>query len=326
MIISIIICTYNPRKSYLELLFNSLLKMEKGTLEFEILLIDNCSTPPANSIINSTYFENVKYFQENQSGLTFARLRGLKESTGSWLIYFDDDNEPDSSYLKVFEKLKDINHVGVIGPGTINVGFDSEPEPWIRADFLPTFQDRHVTHFTWSNQREWTACYPYGSGFIVRREVMEEYAKRIRMGRYSAVDRNGKTLSSSGDAQIVFTAIDMGLSASIHPGLCLVHHIPGERTTADYLKRLAFGISSSYWKALVEVFDEKRKEIPGKSPSNTKWIMKTGNYFISNISKGWKTNQVHFSGELGKWASYSEIAGFRLPSVYFFITNKLMKL
>jgi hypothetical protein len=67
------------------------------------------------------------------------------------------------------------------------------------------------------------------------------------------LDRTGDLLLSGGDNDLAACACPLGLGVGLMPSLGLDHLIPRQRLTADYLVRLAEGISVSatvldaYW-------------------------------------------------------------------------------
>jgi hypothetical protein len=74
-------------------------------------------------------------------------------------------------------------------------------------------------------------------------------------------------MTSGGDAQIVWTAIKMGLCAGISPELGLTHYITRNKANHKYICRMAFGVMKSGQIALVQAFPEEKQNIEMKLPS-----------------------------------------------------------
>ena len=115
---SIIICTYNPNREIFQRLLNALLQFDISSPEHEVIIVDNNSNPALNenelvkSFLNKK--QNSKLITEKNPGLTSARIAGIKNAKYEWLIFFDDDNEPDINYLKdASNAIAKINTVGV---------------------------------------------------------------------------------------------------------------------------------------------------------------------------------------------------------------------
>lgn len=89
--ISIIIPTYN-RKNQLKECIDSIL--EQTYTNFEILIIDDCSTDGTQEFIKENYSDNRIIYIKNEknSGAGYSRSNGYKKSTGDYIIFCDDDD------------------------------------------------------------------------------------------------------------------------------------------------------------------------------------------------------------------------------------------
>lgn len=265
MKISVIICTYNPDPIIFGRVLNAVAGLDTSGLETELILVDNNSSNPVGGVfsklIDSIPFEK-KLVSEPKSGLTNARMAGFAASSGDFLVFFDDDNEPESNYLQEARKaFLQFPNVGVFGPGNISVEFMGNPSPWIHYN-KSYFQERHYSSPRYACAEHWMDFYPPGTGQSMRREIFTHYANLVAIGELSASDRTGKSLSSAGDVQLVFEAIKLNYAAGVYPELKTKHLISENKTTASYLRRLLFGMSSSYPEAYAECFPHTRAVLP----------------------------------------------------------------
>ena len=95
ILISTIICTYN-RADVLKICLEKITLQEADPAIFEVIIIDNNSNDHTADIVKtfiSNYTGQISfhYFLEKKQGLSAARNRGLKESTGMYINYIDDD-------------------------------------------------------------------------------------------------------------------------------------------------------------------------------------------------------------------------------------------
>ena len=94
MKLSIIICTYNREKFILKSLY-SIAHQNADVNIFELIIINNNSTDKTHELILDFIEKNqnisIKYFIEIEQGLSHARNRGIKESTGDICAFLDDD-------------------------------------------------------------------------------------------------------------------------------------------------------------------------------------------------------------------------------------------
>src|SRR5208337_5568979 len=111
--VSTIICTHNPRADYLRRVLDALKAQTLPQERWELLLIDNASKEPLAAAWGLNWHRNARHIREDEPGLTPARLRGIKESVGELLVFVDDDNVLDPSYLETALSLaKRLQHIG----------------------------------------------------------------------------------------------------------------------------------------------------------------------------------------------------------------------
>lgn len=111
--ISLIIPAYNEEK-YIGECLRSALKNGQGMIT-EILVIDNASTDRTAEIASG--FPGVRVVRENQKGITRARQRGYKESTGEILAFIDADTKMPPRWIQNIPlKFMDKNLACLSGP------------------------------------------------------------------------------------------------------------------------------------------------------------------------------------------------------------------
>ena len=96
---SVIICTRNPRLDYLSRVLTALREQTLPVTEWELLLIDNASKSPLEDLVDLSWHPTARIVREPEPGLTPARLRAIAEVESELIIFVDDDNVLDSSYL-----------------------------------------------------------------------------------------------------------------------------------------------------------------------------------------------------------------------------------
>lgn len=100
--VSIIMPTYN-RANIIERAINSVLNQTFSN--YELLIIDDGSTDNTEKLIRRKYGNylksgKIKYFKQENKGVSKARNRGLSESQGSIIAYLDSDNYWLETYLE----------------------------------------------------------------------------------------------------------------------------------------------------------------------------------------------------------------------------------
>ncbi len=254
--ISVIVCTHNPKRNYLDKVIVALMSQTLPLEEWELLIIDNASEQLLSSEIKLTWHPNARHVRENQLGLTPARLRGIREAKGEILVFVDDDNVLDSDYLEVTLRIsKDFPFLGAWG-GQIRPEFEVLPPDWTKPywDYLAL---RQFERDKWSNLNIHETA-PCGAGMCVRLAVAKKYADLIcHDHKRLNLDRKGQLLMSGGDTDLAFTACDIGLGTGQFTSLKLTHLIPASRLEEEYLIRLVEGMEYSH-----RILDSIRGQMP----------------------------------------------------------------
>ncbi len=244
--LSVIICTYNPDPAIFSRCLRSVSEASKLFLPSEIFIIDNNST---NQFTSENYISefllqnsNIKILHEEIQGLTAARLRGIRESTGELLVFIDDDNVLLSDFFKrAIEIFKENQFIGAFS-GRISLEFQNVPPAWTRR-YWGLLVQREFKGNRWTNLPLNTDCMPAGAGLCITRSTADFYYALHETGkRKILLDRNKDSLLSGGDNDLAMCACDLGLGMGVFEKLQLIHVIPQSRTTKTYLLKLAYSI------------------------------------------------------------------------------------
>jgi glycosyltransferase involved in cell wall biosynthesis len=262
-LISVIICTHNPRRNYLQKVIDALSSQSLPFEQWEILLVDNASDQILAAEFDLSWHPQARHIREEQLGLTPARLRGIKEAATEVLVFVDDDNVLDDDYLEIAWRIsKDFPLIGAWG-GQIIGEFEMPPPEWAKP-YLGFLAIREFTQDKWSNllhQHETTPC---GAGLCIRKVIAEHYAELVEKDlKRLGLDRKGKLLTSCGDSDLAFTACDMGFGTGQFIALKLTHLLPKSRLDEAYLLRLVEGMYYSH-----TILDAFRGKFPDQSPNS----------------------------------------------------------
>lgn len=288
MFFSIIICSYNPNHSIFEKLLNAILHFGSTSPCHEVIIVDNNSSPALSQDETVQSFlskkQNSRVITENKPGLTNARIAGIKDSNAEWLVFFDDDNEPAKGYLIEAKKIIDqYTEVGAWGPGNIHVNYVGQKENNYLDNLKPLFQQRTSSEICFDNNKvEGNVCYPYGTGLIIRRDILTVYIDEVEKNMLTMSDRKGNSLLSGGDTQILYIGLRMGFFAGSGPSINLTHHIlPGKTKFINVLK-LVYSVNSGQVKAYNEVFPTHAYPLP---VINNNTLLKQMYFFAKRIIK-----------------------------------------
>lgn len=270
-VISVVLCTYNPRADYLQRVIEGLKAQTLPRERWEFIVVDNNSQPPLalRDDCERDHFDNLKDSEtsgtnvkisksqiepvqldlswhaearlvvEMQQGLSHARRRGFEEAKGELIVNLDDDAVLDPDYLEQVVKLAEkFPFIGAFGC-QLRPEFERPPE-WPVGDYYAA--ERQVSEDIWSNDREHIPSTPFGAGSVVRRLVASAYTRRmLEDPRWALLGRTADKLLSCEDIEIAMTACDLGLGKGVFKALQLTHLIVARKMTLDFMCRNSHG-------------------------------------------------------------------------------------
>lgn len=139
--LSIIIPCYNAAK-FIKNTLNRICFQENNGLNFEILLIDDCSTDNIFIMIQSYLkeFNNIFYFKnESNRGVSFSRNIGIARARGKYLYFLDADDSISSTFFKEIKESM-LKNMDLISFGFKKVSASYE------QDYLMNILDQSVTY------------------------------------------------------------------------------------------------------------------------------------------------------------------------------------
>lgn len=240
---TIIICTHNPNRTYLEQTLASIQAQQDFLTRSQLLVIDNSSADaePIAQWLDLSWHPDARIVREPRLGLTTARLTGFREARHDLLVYVDDDNILAPNYFKEAVRIAHEHpELGIWGAGRVLPRFEVQPEDWTKQYwYLLALRDQNEDYC--SNKPHGKNAV-VGAGMCVRRQVLEHYAGLVEKSAIrSTLDPIGKQLNRAGDQDIFLTAFDLGLGAGVFRSLQMQHIMPAFRLTEEYLLRLVDG-------------------------------------------------------------------------------------
>lgn len=306
MKLSVVICTRNPRESYLTRVLQALQNQSLSKDQWELLVVDNASDEPLATRFALDWHPAARHVREMEPGLTPARLRGINEAAGDILIFVDDDNVLEPTYLQTAERISHTHpFLGAWG-GEIVGEFEVQP-PANLVRYLGLLALREVREIRWSNTPEDWNSQPFGAGLCVRRAVARTYADECGRSRLRReLDRRGSDTLSGGDMDMVLTARVLDLGWGVFPSLSVTHLIPRSRLEFSYLLKLTEGIAASG--VLLDLLHS------GKQPPNSAVTRAVIQYTRALRRGGWmaaRFEMARFAGYKRATRLYAEVASSR---------------
>lgn len=231
-LLSVILCSYNPRRDYLQATLESLRGQDLPSDSWELIVVDNNSNPPLASLCDLGWHPSGRIVVETNQGLAHARRRGYLEARGDLLIHSDDDNALAPGYLSQARRIcQEHPHLGTFG-GQLIPRFEIEP----RSELERTFgEERRIDADRWSNLLDDARCMPWGAGMGVRREVADAYLAEVKGDpRRLLLGRTGARLMTGEDLDVNFVAVKHGYGTGLFTALTLEHFIPAKHLDPEH--------------------------------------------------------------------------------------------
>ncbi len=215
--ISVVIVNYNrPRevRDAVESLLN------QSSKPFEIIIIDDASTPPLDM---KTYNSKIKIVRfDREVGLSASRNYGINIATGDFVAFIDDDCIASKQWIK--EIQNGINAGAEILGGTLKPFFKATPPKWWNEDDLGYF----VGVGNSEKQQIW------GANMIFKKEVFQKIGVfNPNIGR-----QKGKLLAF--EDTILISKGKENFKTLFLPNALVLHLVNARRLTLRYIIRWSY--------------------------------------------------------------------------------------
>ena len=239
--VSVLLCCYNSAARIKETLHALASQQFHSPFFWEIILVDNASTDKTAQISRSIWDDldtgtELRIVFEPRAGLGNARKKGISEASCSFILFCDDDNWLDRSYVQdVFNILNSDPTIAACGGRGIPV-FEI-PKPYWFDEYAEAF----ALGPQQANTENGKILNLYGAGLAVNKFILQQ----LEMINFTPLmqGRVGNKLSSAEDTELTYALVLMGYKLYYSHELKFYHYLPKERLNLSYLKKLfiAFG-------------------------------------------------------------------------------------
>lgn len=244
---SIILCAYNA-EGKLEKALESIFAQENlSEYVKEIILVDNNSKDETGNIMRD-FTEKcsiAKYVFEGKQGLSNARLAGINNSSGQWLIFVDDDNVLDNRWIsKAKEYLEKNEKVGAFN-GAVIPKVDEYLDKNEQMTLEVVLKGLACTHISEDKIDYNSFVHPYGTPFGAGLVILAEPIRElVEKGWVKSEGRKGNILSSGEDNEMCGFVKTKGYDFGFNPNMKIDHLINKSRLDKEYLTRLYLGFGN----------------------------------------------------------------------------------
>lgn len=246
MELTVIICTYNPRRDVIEQTLAALRAQTLPLAQWELLIIDNASTNSVPDALDLRWHPQARLVREARLGIAAARQRAFTEvlrGDSRVLLFADDDTLLAPDYLATgLSLLAQDPRLGCWG-GQLLPRYEVNPPDWFPPfeKYLAIFPlDRDLVADAFNGNYDYLP--PTAGMFLVRRLAEHYFALNTAHPLRLLLGAKGNSLLRGEDTDLALATYDCGLRTGRFQALQLIHLIPKERVTLEYLERLLEGI------------------------------------------------------------------------------------
>lgn len=233
--VTVAICTRNRHRVLLDTLSTIEEAVIPVDLDWEILVVDNGSTPS----VASTVGQNpprlpLRLVSEPTPGLSEARNRAVDAARGEYIIWIDDDVHVEEDWLvaywQAFRRWEGDSFFG----GPIVPRLRGSPPRWLRS-VLPRIGSIYAARDLGSEPVRFEGDarqLPYGANFAVRSTLQREFRFDPGLGR-----RPGHEMAGYEEIDVFRRMLRAGHTGRWVPRARVYHVIPPERQTIRYIRR-----------------------------------------------------------------------------------------
>jgi glucosyl-dolichyl phosphate glucuronosyltransferase len=225
-----IVCTYN-RADLLPQCLSSLCEQTLDPSQYEVLVIDNCSTDRTQEIAEdfARRYPHLHYHVERKQGLGYARNRGLELAQGRYAAYIDDDARACPEYLETAARLFESLH-----PPPHCLG--GPEQPWYTTARPAWFKDDYGSRRMWASAK-YLSKYNSFSGS----NQIWEIATLRKLGGFNVnLGVTGTMMGMGEETAVFYKAWDILENPQFYysPSLIVYHWVPESKMSVTYqLKR-----------------------------------------------------------------------------------------
>jgi glucosyl-dolichyl phosphate glucuronosyltransferase len=228
---TVAICTWN-RASLLSRVLEQLTRIQHPSAAWEVIVVNNNSTDDTERVLNAFVGRlPLRSVFEPRPGLSHSRNTAIRQATGDYVVWTDDDVLVDPSWLAAYQRAVERWPEAAVFGGPVRPRFEGTPPLWLSAvwqDIQEAFatQDLGVEPFELDGGDK----IPYGANFVVRMREQRQFTYDPTLGRTQAAGALGE------ETAVIRAILASGGTGWWVPDAVVEHWIPNERQTVRYLR------------------------------------------------------------------------------------------
>ncbi|MBL7930667.1 MAG: glycosyltransferase family 2 protein [Bacteroidia bacterium] len=212
--ISIVVPCYNAADFIAETLFSV---FSQTYTNYEVLIIDDGSTDKSKAVIDGISHHSLKYFWQENQGVSMARNNGLEKTTGDYVLFLDADDLLEPDFLKTrIKKLEENENLLFACSKAILIDENSAP---LNKEYEAVCEnvEEEICNYT-------ADCCSCPSNYLIR-NIFKEEGLRFHPSLSNAADRFfllelnklGKGTLVNGSSKLKYRIHEKSMSKNISP-------------------------------------------------------------------------------------------------------------
>jgi len=239
--LSLIIPTHN-RSERLIAALESVIRQDLPAADWECVVVSNNSTDDTVARFGDFAARypglNLRLVTEDGPGVSYARNRGIAETSAPLLVFIDDDERINPGFLRAYADFFDAHPDAVVAGGRIIAEYVTGRPAWLSK----------YTEMPIANPMDFgDAVRPFPAGRVPGGGNMAfRRSAALRYGGFDpSLGRVGRMLIG-GEENDFFERLMRGGETCWHvPGAVMWHIIPPEKLTESYFRRLCYNVGVS---------------------------------------------------------------------------------
>ena len=221
-----------------------LTRMQQPCEPWELIVVNNASTDETERVLD-TFVDRLPLRRvfEPAPGLSHARNAAVRQASGDYVIWTDDDVLVDAAWLIAYERaIKRWPEAAVLG-GPVRPRFEGTPPPWLSAN-AQKIQAAFAARELGGEPFELTDDdrIPWGANFVVRMREQKQFSYDPALGR----KRSGGALGE--ETAVIRAILKSGGVGRWVPDAVVEHWIPKGRQTISYLQSYYALVGKTYYR------------------------------------------------------------------------------
>lgn len=272
--ISVVICTHEPSETFARTMRSIDMLHDRDSIE--ILVVENGSGPAGRALTERETSARpwVRLVSEPRVGLSYARNRGIRETTAPFVAFLDDDAEMSPDWPAMMLRAFAMHPRAGAAGGRVTLEYLEPPPGW-----LEHLHRLYLGEFEMGERLEELRYphYPRGSNIALRREALGDDAPfSPRFGKI------GSSLMCFEEIDLCYGLEQAGWYSLFVPEAWVIHLIEPFRYDPRWYERRAFQQGKA-----VRLFERSRKIPRSMTPTQTYRMLRSDDLLSRRYAAGY---------------------------------------